>query len=260
VLFAARTINETVISYGYYGDYQWDYVGAALSAGRDEAGTAGGWSNLSYTGEVTYTGWYAGTYTSDWVSPYSSFSVDGDQLSFQLSLEDTSAYADRTDSAVCLGTESVEAGASLTPGAHTATGDTRCGEDTLDRYTITLAPGQSATVSVDTVSDSDASDLVLHITDPLGCRVARFDDNFDCTWEPPSFRCPTGTVTSTSGGTYTLWVGSNQYCHDPLGGGYTLQVDTSADPALTLVETGMDQYGPTDTLIDVSMTATIRPE
>ena len=86
-----------------------------------------------------------------------------------------------------------------------------CEATAQDIYGIELVEGEGVQVRVDTTSASSAADFNMLITNLTVGNSAGTDDDFRCTFPPPSARCPAMTFEAASTGTYlfTVGLGSN---------------------------------------------------
>jgi hypothetical protein len=58
-------------------------------------------------------------------------------------------------------------------------------------HLVEVAPGDEVTITVDTANEEYASDFFFLVTDELGgACLAEADDNFECSYPPPSYACP----------------------------------------------------------------------
>ena len=118
-------------------------------------------------------------------------------------------------------------------GAYEATGSLDCteeGQGTVDVYSVTLAADGDVTITVDTVADATTFDPWFVVNDSAGCSIFGADDSFACTFPPPKYDCPAGTLTATAG-TYEIIVQNYGNCAGDVAE-YKLTVDADADPNL----------------------------
>jgi hypothetical protein len=117
--------------------------------------------------------------------------------------------------------------------------------------------GGSTYITVDTVSKGTAFDGYLWVTDGSSCYLGGGDDNFACTYPPPSYACPSIGLPSTDGGTWQVVVAG--YSGASTSGEYQLHIDQKSDPSLTLIQ---DDYNPaggtTTSTLSVSGSATLK--
>jgi hypothetical protein len=104
-----------------------------------------------------------------------------------------------------------------------------CGYETaIDIYRVFVTAGDDLHVRADTVSAATASDLCVQVYDVDGAtQLAWFDDDFACTFPPPSYSCPEGTITDVPN-TGFITVRVNQCstsCADASNNQYLLTVD-----------------------------------
>ena len=103
------------------------------------------------------------------------------------------------------------------------------------------ADGGAVYLSVDTVSSSTAFDPFLIVTDGSTCEWSSGDDEFDCTYPPPSYSCPSAVLPSTvSGDTFNVIVDSQGSAVSGAGD-YALYIDQGSEPSMSLVA---DDYTP----------------
>ncbi len=137
-------------------------------------------------------------------------------------------------------------------GAVVATSELPCDGARADVWGFTGVAGESASVTVDTVAADTAFDPRLYVNGPDGCTGWTADDNFDCTFPPPSYRCPAVSL-GTADGDYRVVVLAAGSCAGTLGA-YTIRVDGVAGASLALVEDDMAVVVEQDLLVTGSGT------
>lgn len=102
-----------------------------------------------------------------------------------------------------------------------------------DDYGLFARSGQSVTVRVDTVDAESAADTRLRIRNPDGTELYEADDEVDCTFPPPAYRCPEHTFTAPTDGLYTLeiYVGTSEMCASQSVARYELTAEVAGNPA-----------------------------
>ncbi len=103
----------------------------------------------------------------------------------------------------------------------------------LDRFAFFAPAGAEVTASADTVSAQTAADLRLRLRDPDGVELHEADDDFDCTYPPPQWSCPTHSFTASRAGLYSveIYVGTSEACADHTRVDYRLSVTVGGAPA-----------------------------
>ena len=104
--------------------------------------------------------------------------------------------------------------------------DLPCDEAQLvDIWTGTVSSNDVVTVRVDTVAASSTFDPRIFILDPAGAVVATADDDFDCEFPPPEYRCPFLEIPVELPGDYRVVVaqGAGSDCTGSIGE-YSLEV------------------------------------
>lgn len=106
-------------------------------------------------------------------------------------------------------------------------------EGIRDQYGFFLSSGQAAHLAVDTASAETAADTRLRVRLPDGTELYEADDDFDCTYPPPNYRCPQYDFTATTAGLYLveIYVGSTESCFDRTHVDYQLTVSIDGQPA-----------------------------
>lgn len=112
--------------------------------------------------------------------------------------------------------------------------------------------GGTVGITVDTVSDATAFDTRFLVNSADGCSIGYSDDNWACSYPPPTYQCPAIELTDLAAGTYTVVVHSYGDCAGSVGE-YTLSIDGATSVELTADDA--NQYDVTD--IHVNMSATL---
>ncbi|HJN72758.1 MAG TPA: PPC domain-containing protein [Myxococcota bacterium] len=94
----------------------------------------------------------------------------------------------------------------------TVTGEIDCAGDYTDVWTFDAKAGDTLSVSIDTVAANSAFDIWMYINDESGCSIAYADDNFECTFTPVDYSCPSYEWEAASTGTYQVLVNSWDNC------------------------------------------------
>ena len=127
-------------------------------------------------------------------------------------------------------------------GNYTASGSLDCGlRVPYQTWTFTGVDDTYAYVSIDTVSAETAFDPRFFIMDSDTCNLAVADENFECSFPPPSdYWCPAHKLETTKGEVYTVFVYPFIDCGfgDGTTGEYELYLKTNADPSLALQNEG----------------------
>lgn len=103
-----------------------------------------------------------------------------------------------------------------------------------DVWTVEATAGAQVVVGADTVADGTAFDPQMYVNGPDGCTILIADDSFECTFPPPSYRCPAAGFTAEAG-TYQIAVISVGSCAGTEAA-YEFVVEGLAAPNLTLLE------------------------
>ena len=106
-----------------------------------------------------------------------------------------------------------------------------------DIYRVFVNAGDDLHVRADTVAAGTASDLCIRVYDTDGTtQLGSFDDNFDCTFPPPRFRCPDGTVSDvpTRGFVYVHVRQCSTSCADASNNEYRLTVERNGAAAVLM--------------------------
>jgi hypothetical protein len=127
-------------------------------------------------------------------------------------------------------------------GNYTAAGSLDCGlRVPYQTWTFTGVDDTYAYVSLDTVSADTAFDPRFFIMDSDTCNLAIADENFECSFPPPSdYWCPAHKLATTTGEVYTVFVYPFTDCNLEPGttGDYTLYIKANSDPSLTPANEG----------------------
>ena len=107
---------------------------------------------------------------------------------------------------------------------------------TNDEFEFTGTPGSSVTITVDTTVAATAFDPLYAVYSDAG-EVGLFrtqDDDFACTFPPPSFSCPMATFTlpADADGKYYVVVRAPFSKADPTRGDYSLTITGAGAPRL----------------------------
>lgn len=111
-------------------------------------------------------------------------------------------------------------------GAASGTGEVDCSGSQGDVWTFNAAAGEEVSITVDTVAAETAFDPAFIVNDPSGCSVMVADDNFDCTFPPPTYACPATKFTVGDAGTYSVTVVGYGDCAGTKGA-YKIQVEAA---------------------------------
>ena len=98
-----------------------------------------------------------------------------------------------------------------------------------DFWTFDVTAGQQVVVRADTTAASTAADLFFDVDCPDESVSA--DDEVDCTFPPPAFRCPQATFTAPATGTCTVQVRNFETCASNTSAAYSLTVTRDTVPA-----------------------------
>jgi hypothetical protein len=95
-----------------------------------------------------------------------------------------------------------------------------------DQFAFFALSGQAVHLKVDTVDAATAADTRLRVRLPDGTELYEADDDFACTYPPPSYSCPEYTFTAATAGLYTveIYVGTSESCRDRTLANYELTV------------------------------------
>ena len=113
-----------------------------------------------------------------------------------------------------------------------------CSPTIADAWTFSVKQGDQIIITVDTVDALNAADFELRgICGPTDFIFA--DDNFLCTFPPPSFSCPATTFTANTDADCVIDVSpaltgndpATASCADPTRAQYDLFVDVAGEPA-----------------------------
>lgn len=112
-----------------------------------------------------------------------------------------------------------------------------CGYGVRDVYRVYAEEGDDIYVQADTVDGATASDLCIEVYDTNGSSwLGAFDDDFACTYPPPNWACPEGTLDNVSGqGFIEVHIRQcSSNCADPSNGEYQLTVERNGAPAILM--------------------------
>jgi cysteine-rich repeat protein len=106
---------------------------------------------------------------------------------------------------------------------------TTCSPRVTDLWEFPVTAGASVRVAADTADAATAADLCF--SGSCGSTTFGADDNTPCTFPPPSYACPTSTLTAPADGvcTFNLTLCSSA-CRDPATANYLLDVQVSGAP------------------------------
>ena len=107
----------------------------------------------------------------------------------------------------------------------------------IDEYRMFVNSGDDLTIRADTLSAATTSDLCVQVYDTNGTSsLGSFDDNFECTYPPPAFRCPEGTITDvpTTGFIFVRVNQCSTNCADASNNEYELTVTRNGSPAVLM--------------------------
>ncbi len=199
---------------------------------------------------VTYSsGWYGSTDTTTRVLSHADggedpgvFRRDGADFIWGGDFDTTINGEDQLVD-YCAGGYSLGISGTESTGAATRTEDVTCDGKQVDQWTFTVDETQTVDLSVDTVSEETTFDPRLFIINEEGCVVASADDNFECTFPPPSFSCPSTSV-ELEPGEYTVLVSSFiDACHDGVDDGeYVLRLNAETPIRPTLEDDDIFRY------------------
>jgi hypothetical protein len=227
----------------------------------------GSYSNVLFSGySADYTadggGYFPGPYFNvlhfDETTADTSFTRTGDDIEWTLNTTNMrylSNYAYDCGSSVGSYTSYAYAG------DYEETEDVACDAASADVWTFQAVAGETYSITVDTVASATAFDPTFRVNEPGGCFFAYADDNFDCTFPPPTFACPSYVIENATEGEYQVVVFENTYdtseCVDGTIGEYVIRIDATEEPVLTLSADDAQTYSEVD--ISVAMTGTITP-
>lgn len=109
-------------------------------------------------------------------------------------------------------------------GDDSLTGEVDCDGVFFDTFTFQAVAGTTAYVSIDTIADDSAFDPFMRIQDADGCTLVTADDNFDCTYTPAAYYCPSVGYDIEEDGEYTVVVGSYGSCNGD-SAEYSISID-----------------------------------
>ncbi len=102
-----------------------------------------------------------------------------------------------------------------------------------DTWEFDVIGGQAVSIKADTVDAGTAADLIFQGSCAPSGDLITGDDDFDCTFPPPMFRCPLDAFFPTASATCTLNVVNTSFCTDPNTANYELTVTGAAALKLT---------------------------
>ena len=144
------------------------------------------------------------------------------------------------------------------PGSATGDGEVDCSGSQGDVWTFQATAGEIVSVTVDTVDAATAFDPAFLVNDPSGCTIMSTDDNFDCTFPPPTYWCPTAQFEATTAGAYEVTVFSRGDCAGSTSK-YQIQVQ-AANARLQSTKDNVD-IGTVDTVnLETTLTAQAKME
>ncbi len=222
------------------------------------------WWGDTYTYEVLMTGYdyfYYGTVYGPYWFPVSSsdestgtFSRVGNEIEWTFDLEylaSAEAYSDLCD-------DFSESG-STQPygGGFQGSSDLDCEGEIFDIWSFTTTDsGATLSVTVDTSSDDTAFDPMIWLRGPDDCSLIRADDNYECTYDPVAYRCPSLQVEESEAGNYQVVVASYGSCAGKTAA-YALRVDGPLSGELLLELDDIQRYGETTHVLDIDGSATL---
>ncbi|MES2642301.1 MAG: hypothetical protein V4850_22650 [Myxococcota bacterium] len=204
---------DEYVVYGYYGAY---YMNDVFMSRYSYYGYEG------YYGLISYT--YAGT-------PYGSgtFGRTGDDVSWSVSADGVQTYLYGYE--YC--STAAESAATTSFGGDAATSTIACDSSTTDIWTF-VAGADPVTVTVDTVASASSFDPWMWVNGADECAVVLTDDNFECTFPPIKYACPSAELEGlTEGETYEIVVASYGQCDAELVE-YELTVGGATDVELAM--------------------------
>ncbi len=106
-----------------------------------------------------------------------------------------------------------------------------------DVYAISVRAGDVLNLSADTVAPDSAGDLVIDVFDSEGqAMLGHFDDQMGCTYPPPVWACPMGSIVAPNTGLIHIHVYSLSSIVNPSNIEYELTVQRNGSPQ-TLIQT-----------------------
>jgi len=229
------------------------------------------WGEVSTYAEaifVTYSsGWYGGGSANTRVLSHADggedpgiFRRDGAEFvwggDFETTINGDDQLVDYCDGGYTLGWDGTEPS-----GVSTITEDVTCDGKQVDQWTITVDETQTVEIAADTVSAETTFDPRLFVINEDGCVVASADDNFECTFPPPSFRCPATSV-ELEPGEYTIMVSSfiDACLEGTEDGEYELRIDAETPIRASLVDDDIFRYEQIPTETDYRAAGTLLTE
>jgi hypothetical protein len=99
-------------------------------------------------------------------------------------------------------------------------------------------------ITLDTTDTATAFDAAFVVYDDTGCPIIESDDQFECTYPPPLWKCASYPLATTVGDTYKVLVHSwDVHASGATEGDYKLSLDASSDPGLTLEKDNVPTAG-----------------
>jgi hypothetical protein len=102
--------------------------------------------------------------------------------------------------------------------------DLPCDGTVKDVWSFEASAGDKVSVTVDTIAANSAADMAFYLNDPDDCTIAAADDNFDCTYPPTAYQCPSVKFTAETSGVHKVLVYTYGSCTGTKAG-YELRVD-----------------------------------
>lgn len=227
--------NLLMIGAALYEGYYYDYANALMFGY--------GYTFEYYGYEYDYPGPYIGPIAYDG-STYGTFSRTGDDIAWTFGYSYTYNEYSPTYTLYCEYFEQSDARADLVEDGSGVQSDLDCSGAQVDVWTFEVDGETEVKVTVDTVADASAFDPQFYITDAAACAISYADDNFDCTYPPPTYQCPAANLGVLAVGTYTAVVGSWNDCNGSIG---TYELRTEGTLNLTLTHDDVDAQALTAT-------------
>jgi hypothetical protein len=155
-----------------------------------------------------------------------SISVDDDQVSwaFERSLVEVESYNYLNECEELAWSESGSAFSGVDEDAQRVA----CDGSTVDVWEVDVAAGEELAITLDMVSEDTAFDAWFWINDPEGCTIAAADDNFECSYAPIAYGCPS-IIIAEEAGAYQFVVQSLGQCTGKHAG-YAFRFQQESDP------------------------------
>ena len=221
-------------------------------------GYASNWTSGATTYEDLFMTGFSASYDFGTFGPYweylvhagsdsDSVSVEEDQLSwaFERSMVEVESYTYLNE---CEDLTWSETGAPFS-------GDTEeaqrvaCDGSTVDVWEVDLTDGEELAVTLDMVSEDTAFDAWFFINDPEGCTVLAADDNYECSYAPIAYGCPSAIVAAEAGA-YQVVVQSLGQCTGKHAG-YQFRFQQDSDPRPRLLINDAPYAVTADILVNV---------